>query len=501
MTEIVEVAEGSDSRLRSGALGRGDAIASTLSNMAPVEGIFIVLVLVAASMGTLTVWAFALAAVGILLTGWNVAQIARRVPSAGSYVGMIWHGAGAIRPTWSAPGAAFTFYLCLFSVPVTIAAVAVFLGSWLQTAASLPNAWWLVFALGTIVVTAPAVFRGIVASARLALALFLAEAGGLLLISVLILVQSGSALDAPLHAVGGDPGGWGGIVGITFAIAISGFVGWENSAGLAEEIRDPRKVIPVAILGSIVIVSLIYLVSTWAATAGYVHWLGPDKGAARLGDLTNAAPFVELADHYAHWFHWGVVVIGVLSPAACYLAALTACSRWTFASARAGLLPSRIARVSHRGVPAWSAGLWMVVAAVLCVVPYFLLNGNAVEIAAYEAGIGTVPLLFVYVMISAVAPFYVWRHDRESFRFMGHVVPSVLAVGVVGYGVYEFVLPSQQPPANTFWAYILGIFVLAIVTTIGVLRYRRSAIARLGHVTDDPNVTEATEAAAAVAVR
>ena len=167
------------------------------------------------------------------------------------------------------------------------------------------------------------------------------EAGGLLLISLIILARSGGAITAPLHAHGGHPGGFGGLVGITFAVAVSGFIGWENSAGLAEEIRQPRKVIPVAILGSISVVAVIYLIATWAATAGYIHWMGVKAGAARLGDVTNAAPFLELADHYAHWFHWGIVAIGVISATACYLAALTACSRWTFASARAGLLPRR----------------------------------------------------------------------------------------------------------------------------------------------------------------
>jgi amino acid transporter len=101
-----------------------------------------------------------------------------------------------------------------------------------------------------------------------------------------------------------------------FATALSGFVGWENSAGLAEEIRNPRRVIPIAVLSSIAVVAALYLVSTWSAVSGYAHWLGPVKGMARLGNLNNAAPFLELANHYAPWFYYGVVAIGVISPAA-----------------------------------------------------------------------------------------------------------------------------------------------------------------------------------------
>jgi amino acid transporter len=230
-------------------------------------------------------------------------------------------------------------------------------------------------------------------------------------------------------------------------------------------------------------VALLYLIATWAAVSGYVHWQGITAGPARLGSLTNAAPFVELADHYAPWLHWGVVAIGVISPAACYLAAITACSRWTFASARGGLLPRRLARVSARtAVPAAAVVLWMTVIAALCVIPYFMLHGNAVTVAAYEAGVGTVPLLMVYVLISAVTPVYIWRHDRASFRITAHVLPSLAGVLVVGYGVYEFVLPNQPSPANTFWAYILALVVLAAIAATVAMRLRGPALARLGQV-------------------
>jgi len=476
--------------LRRGAIGLPGAIAGTLSNMAPVEGIFIVLVLVAAGMGTLTPWAFMIGAAGILLTAWNVGQMAKRVPSAGSYIGFAFHGAGAVRRSWARPGGAFTFYLCLISAPITLAAVVVFLGSWLQASLGLSNAWWLVLSLAAVLATSAFVLPGVTASARTAFVLFALEAGGLAIICVAVLAGSADSLDAPLHATGGS-GGWGGLLGITFATAVSGFVGWENPTGMAEEIRRPKRVIPIAMLTSIAVVALLYLLASWAAASGYVHWMGADAGAARLGDVTNAAPFVELADHYAPWFTWGVIAIGAISPAACYVAGMTACSRWTWASARGGLLPAPLARLSTRTrVPA--AAFWLFTAAVtaLIVVPYLLLNGNAVEIAAYEAGIGTVPLLLVYLGISALAPFLVWRRDRSSFRVLSHVLPPAVAVLVLGYGIVEFVLPDQPAPADTFWVYIAAIVVLAAVATAVVVRRGGARLDALGHLPEDEDGVE-----------
>ena len=477
--------------LRRGAIGLPGALASTLSNMAPVEGIFIVLVLVAAGMGTLSVWAFLVGALGILLTAWNVGQLAKRVPSAGSYVGFAFHGAGAVRRSWARPGAAFTFYLSLFSAPITLAAVVVFLGSWLQASLGLSNVWWLVLSLVAVLATSAFVLPGVDASARTAFVLFALEAGGLAIICTAVLAQSGDALDAPLHASGGSPGGWGGLLGITFATAVSGFVGWENSLGMTEEIRRPKRVIPIAMLGSITVVALLYLLASWAATSGYVHWLGADGGAARLGDITNAAPFVELADHYASWFTWGVIAIGAISPAACYVAGMTACSRWTYASARGGLLPAPLARLSAgTRVPAAAFWLWTAAVTALVVVPYVLLDGNAVEIAAYEAGIGTVPLLLVYLGISALTPFLVWRRDRASFRVVSHVLPPVVAVLVLGYGIVEFVLPDQPAPADTFWVYVAAIIVLAALATAVAVRRGGSRLDTLGHLPEDEHGEE-----------
>jgi amino acid transporter len=472
--------------LRRGAIGLPGALASTLSNMAPVEGIFIVLVLVAAGMGTLTPWAFMVGALGILLTAWNVGQMGKRVPSAGSFVGFAFHGAGAVRRSWARPGAAFTFYLSLISAPITLGAVVVFLGSWLQASLGLSNAWWLVISLAAVLATSAFVLPGAVASARTAFVLFAAEAGGLALICVVVLARSGDALSAPLHATGGTPGGWSGLLGITFATTVSGFVGWENSLGMAEEIRRPKRVIPIAMLASISVIALLYLLASWAAAAGYIHWMGADEGSARLGDVTNAAPFVELADHYAPWFTWGVIAIGTISPAACYVAAMTTCTRWTYASARGGLLPAPLARLSTRTrVPAAAFWLWTAAVTACVVVPYFLLHGNAVEIAAYEAGIGTVPLLLVYLGISVLTPFLVRRRDRAAFRVVSHVLPPLGALLVLGYGIVEFVLPDQPPPANTFWVWILAIIVLAAVASAVAVRRGGARLDALGHLPED----------------
>ena len=42
--------------------------------------------------------------------------------------------------------------------------------------------------------------------------------------------------------------------------------------------------------------------------------------------------------------------------------------------------------------------------------------------------------------------------------------------------MYEFVQPSQPPPANVFWAWILGIVLVAAVATVIVYLRRPGAL-------------------------
>jgi hypothetical protein len=53
---------------------------------------------------------------------------------------------------------------------------------------------------------------------------------------------------------------------------------------------------------------------------------------------------------------------------------------------------------------------------------------------------------------------------------------------VLVYGVYEFAQPSQPPPANVYWVWILAIVVGAAAGTAAVYLRRPGPIARAGAI-------------------
>jgi amino acid transporter len=333
------------------------------------------------------------------------------------------------------------------------------------------------------VLAVPLLLRGVVISARASFIMFCSEALGLVILSVVVLALVHPAnLGAPFHAHGGTPGGFHGLVGLTFALAVSGFVGWENSGALAEESKNPKRYIPITVFSSIAIITFLYVLSSWAAVAGYADWRGTVTGVNYLGSFTETAPFLDLSRHFSPWLDWLIGLVGFTSSFGCFLAAANSQTRITFNGARAGLLPPRMASVTRTKVPLASVLIYTGLLVLLAVIPYATMHGNAIAIFSDEAGIGTVPILVVYMLANIALPIYVFATNRSAFRLVKHVLVPLIGSAVLVYGVYEFVQPSQPPPANWYWAWILGIAVIAVVATVIVRIRKPDALERAGTV-------------------
>jgi amino acid transporter len=469
-----------EARLARGALSLFDTLSSTLANLAPVEGIFLSLTLVVVAMGSQAPWAFLVAGIAILATGNTMSEFSRSIPSAGSFVTFIGRGIGAKLPRTGSALSGLTCYLLLICYPVTVAAVVVFMGSWVASLFHWGNAGWLAVTLVGVALIVPILLRGVVISARAAFIMFCSEALGLLVLSVVVLVLAHGHLGAPFHASGGSPGGFKGLVGFTFALAVSGFVGWENSGALAEESRNPRRYIPITVFTSILVITILYVLSSWAAVAGFADWKGTVAGINVLGG--EVTPFLDLSRHFTPWFSWFIGIVGFTSSFGCFIAAANSQTRITFNGARAGLLPRVFAVLTRNKVPWASVAIYVGLTVALIVVPYFTLHGNAVAIFSDEASIGTVPILIVYLLANIALPLHVLATDRARFRPVRHILIPLAGSAVLLYGVYEFIQPDQPAPANGYWKWILAIVVIAAAGTAVVYARRPDAIKLAGTI-------------------
>jgi len=134
-------------------------------------------------MGSQAPWAFLVAGIAILATGNTMSEFSRSIPSAGSFVTFIGRGIGAKLPRTGSALSGVTCYLLLICYPVTVAAVVVFMGSWVAALFNWGNAGWLAVTLIGVALIVPILLRGVVISARAAFIMFCSEALGLLVLS------------------------------------------------------------------------------------------------------------------------------------------------------------------------------------------------------------------------------------------------------------------------------------------------------------------------------
>lgn len=205
------------------------------------------------------------------------------------------------------------------------------------------------------------------------------------------------------------------------------FAGYARMATLGEEVRDPRRTLPRAILGALGIVLAIYAIVAWATTTAYAGALvWPDTPVASL-----------VTDPIAHRV---LLTIGGIACLGSLMGILAGLSRTSLAMARDGELPGVLARVSPRThAPAVAEGAMAVLAIVLVLVapPVLLVALSSTSVLAYYA-IGHVGALRMRRTLRAAMDGGSWR--REAWvpawvSMLGLALCVLLVVTLPWYGV------------------------------------------------------------------
>src|SRR5919205_1705379 len=157
----------------------------------------------------------------------------------------------------------------------------------------------------------------------------------------------------PHHA----DGSWNGVFrGMVFAILA--FIGFEAAAPLGEEAKNPRRTIPIAVIGSALAIGLFYVLCSyaWVFGAGFDNF---------VDQATGADPWRNLGKVF--WSTgWIVVFLAICnSIAANSNAAVNAGTRVFYALARNRLAPAPLGRTHPRFRTPHVAIIWMSVFALV----------------------------------------------------------------------------------------------------------------------------------------
>ena len=272
------------------------------------------------------------AAVAIALLGNTLSQFSRAHPSTGGFITFVGKTFGGTSAVTTALVAGAGYIIAISSVLVISGG---FLSIMLQFYfnVSIP---WIIF---SAVFTAGAMFmmfRGVAVSTRLAGFFFAFELTVLLVVSIAVLIKNGGHLSSvpfqPSHVLNGFSG-----LGVAFPLAIYLFIGWENSAALAEETTNPRRNVPRAVFLSIALMAFTYLLLAYATVTGF-HY----NAAALTAPLI---PFIAVAHSVAAWLAFIAYLAGLTSTLGVLIAAVNSQCRLIFNAGREGLLPRWIGRV------------------------------------------------------------------------------------------------------------------------------------------------------------
>jgi len=139
-------------------------------------------------------------------------------------------------------------------------------------------------------------------------------------------------------------------LGVIFALE-----GFEQAAQLAGEARNPKRDVPIAVVGSMLMAAAIYMMLQVTFTgapnpANVAHgWANPFGNAGTFGPYYTLATAAGLG-----WLGTVLIIDAVISPAGTGLVYVSAASRLSYSLAKTRYVPPVFAAIDRRGVPWFS---------------------------------------------------------------------------------------------------------------------------------------------------
>jgi amino acid transporter len=445
--------------LRENAVGLPGMLMQGIATIGPSFAILASFVFIVSFAGLVTPWAYLFGGILLGLQALAAAQLAKVFPSAGGWYTWIARAlhpragffAGVLFSIWLPPVATLTMsFLAKTVLEPSIKA---------EYGVDVP--WWIWVVAGVALVVFFA-YQGISISEKALIITGLIE-----IVIMVALAFTGLASPGPGGFSFGplNPGNFGlaGNLFLGVVFSIFAFSGWESTGPLAEESKNPKRNVPIGLVGSVVLLTVYFVFVTW----GYLVGIGVSK----VGSIPTASAFPVATLAQRVWGGaWVLLLFALLNSAiALSIACFNGGTRTWYAMGRSGVLPKMVGKVNptrKTPVNAISLQVGVQVLAFVCVLIW-----GAEDVFFSWANAITIGLVLMYVLCNIGVVRYYLTEGRAQFNPLLHIVVPVIASAAGVVVVWKSYFSPFTSTGPVFWG--LMTFIVVLVLTVAILIYLR----------------------------
>jgi amino acid transporter len=296
-------------------MGLAGAMSANILNMVGVGPFLTIPLALAAMGGPQAMLGWIAGALLCLCDGMVWAELGSALPRSG---GPYHYLLQAFGPTsWGRPISFLVLWQSLLIGPVSIASGAVGFGEYANFLAPHLQRWQLVaIAMALCLLNTGLLYRNIRSISKVSIVISAAVLGtcGWIVVSGMMHFHAATAFSFPAHAFHPSRAFWLGLGSATL-IATYDYGGYNNVCLIGEEVSEPRKTIPRAVLYSIVLIAILYLAMN-LSILGTVPWQQGQYSKAIVADYMQSlygrwgGVFVSLLILIASWGSVFAILLG-----------------------------------------------------------------------------------------------------------------------------------------------------------------------------------------------
>jgi amino acid transporter len=371
-----------------------------------------------------------------LPTALMVGELSSTLPEEGGYY--VWVRS-ALGPFWGFQEAWLSLLASIFDMAIYPTLFVLYLGQFAPSLGSGRNG--VALGAGVIVVAATWNIVGIRAVGKSSTYLMLALLFPFAAMTVYALWRMPAAGAVP-HGASVD------LLG-ALSVAMWNYMGWDNASTIAGEVQNPQRNYPRAMIGSAVLVAVVYVIPVGAAMVA-----GIDPSAWTTGSWAQAAGVLG-----GRWLGLAVIAGGMICGLGMTIALVLSYTRVPFAMAQDGLLPAAFLRVHPKTGAPWISIVACAIAWTLCL-PLGFERLVLIDIILYG---GSLMLEFVALVVLRVREPDLPRPFRAPGGLIG---AAALGIGPAALLILTF-LRGESERTGPVTALGLG----AILALLGVVVY------------------------------